>query len=163
MNTLEHVRTKPCRRLTRARRKIESLLASYGCSLLGISNTAGTDLLCPSTVPRIMSAIFKKREHDGTSRVFSLDSSRSYVLTDQDNSDVIASKKAFECLVYVDYCRIYSTNNEAFSLFAHVCTRLTFVHDEKIRFARFSIEFADAAEQKASDSILKVTHRPVSV
>ncbi len=32
-------------KLTRARRKIESLVASYGCSLLGISNIAGTDLL----------------------------------------------------------------------------------------------------------------------
>ncbi len=31
-------------KLTRARRKIESLVASYGCSLLGISNIAGTDL-----------------------------------------------------------------------------------------------------------------------
>jgi hypothetical protein len=30
--------------LTRARRKIESLVASYGCSLLGISKIVGMDL-----------------------------------------------------------------------------------------------------------------------
>ncbi|KAG8537514.1 hypothetical protein GDO81_024400 [Engystomops pustulosus] len=68
--TQQHYRTIPYKRwgqenyrkssevnMPLALRSIESLLASYGCSLDGISSTAGMERLCASIACRIISAI----------------------------------------------------------------------------------------------------------